>query len=364
LNKFTSLLEKFRNNELLPDEARELASLVKDGDDHPEVKNLMSDTWAMSENTAANIPTKRMLIRLRPLLHPAAAERMHNPPGRWFASIRPFYRYAALVFVTAGITWALQSLLVERKNPLPRAGKAYRNNEVSVSYGSKSRIVLPDGSVVNLNSGSILRYPADFNANERGVFIEGEAFFDVKRNNSIPFYVKTRDITIRVLGTRFNVKSYSDDNVIETTLVSGTIEIYANQEVSTNQSRILVLKPNQQAIFRKQTGQLAVSGTGEKMESRKIKPARSLLVQKKTDLSPIISWKDNRLIFRDESFSDLSRRLERWYDVEIDIKDDELARAKFSGIFVRETIEQALNALKLATPFDYCMNKNKIVISK
>ena len=364
MNKLNSLLEKFREGELSPDEARELTSLIKFGDDNAEVKDLMTEAWVSSEKPAVGIPSERMLIRLRSLTRETENRRVREIFGTRLIRIRPLYRYAVLVIITAGITWAVQSLFSENIKCLPAVSYEDQYNEVSVSYGSKSRIVLPDGSVVNLNSGSVLHYPASFDQRERKVFIEGEAFFDVKRNSKVPFYVNTPEITIKVLGTSFNIKSYSDDDFVETTLVSGTIEIYANQEVNTNASRILVLKPNQQVIFEKQTGQLAVSRANEEKENHKLKPIKSLLIQQKIDVGPIISWKDNRLIFRDESFADLSRKLERWYDVEIEIQDEELAGALFSGIFVRETIEQALNAMKLATPFEYRMNKNRIIITR
>lgn len=364
MNKVKYLLEKFRKGGLSSSEAGELTSLLKEGDNNAEVLDLMTEAWVLSEQPAEDIPSEKMLIRLRSNAGETKERYRQSLLAAGFARIRPFYRYAALIMLTAGITLAAQSFFSKQKKHYTPTSITGRYHEVFVSYGSKSRVVLPDGSVVNLNSGSVLRYPASFSETERKVFIEGEAFFDVKRKGEVPFYVNTREISIKVLGTSFNVKSYSDDDFVETTLVSGTIEIYANQEVNSNPSPILVLKPNQQVIIEKKTGQLAVSAANGEKEKHKLKPIKSLLLQKKIDVDPIISWKDNRLIFRDESFADLSRKLERWYDVEIEIQDEELARALFSGIFVRETIEQALNALQLTTPFKFKMNKNRIIITR
>jgi ferric-dicitrate binding protein FerR (iron transport regulator) len=195
----------------------------------------------------------------------------------------------------------------------------------------------------------------------RYAYLEGEAFFDIKKDQRHPFFVKTNEITIRVLGTKFNVKSYADEKTIETTLVSGSIEIFNNREPSPGERQVLVLKPDQRAIFAKQSGDIAISADAENSKEIKSMMPR---VQKQIDVMPVIAWKDNRFFFRDEKFGVLSRKLERWYNVEIVIQDEELANTIFSGIFEKETIEQALQALQIATPFHYKMNKSKIIITK
>jgi ferric-dicitrate binding protein FerR (iron transport regulator) len=276
----------------------------------------------------------------------------------------PFIKYAAVIIFSVGLTWFAKDFYIYSKHEPLANSLSEAHSEISVSYGSKSKLILPDGSLVYLNSGSTIRYPARFDHSTRNVYLDGEAFFDVKKDPLNPFYVETRDITIKVLGTKFNIKSYCDENTIETTLVTGSIELFSNRNIISNKKPLIVLKPKQQAIFEKQTGEISISDQTENPGKTTIKPVRSLLVQSKIDVNPVIAWKDNRLIFREENFADLSRKLERWYDVEIKIQDEELARASFSGVFVNETIEQALNALKIATPFQYQMNKNNIIILK
>jgi len=221
-------------------------------------------------------------------------------------------------------------------------------NEVSVLYGSKSKITLPDGSTVHLNSGSVLSYPAQFATDNRKVSIKGEAYFDVKKDPNHPFLVRTNGVTVRVLGTKFNVKSYPDEKTVETTLVTGKVELYANNQEINDKNRLMVLAPNQQAVFEVQKG---------KKDS-----IISMVHNQNVNVNPIISWKDNRLMFRDEKFADLAQKLERWYNVDIQINDFKLQNTSFSGVFVKETVEQSLNALKLATPFKYRMEKNQIII--
>jgi len=216
---------------------------------------------------------------------------------------------------------------------------------------------------VVLNSGSILKYPSDFESVGRNVYLEGEGYFEVKKDASHPFLVKTKGITVRVLGTKFNVKSYNDEKTIETTLVSGSVEILLNNNNSAKQK--ILLTPNQQALFFNETNTIDVQKTDESVSN--IADAEiegNLKIQTKVDIAQVISWKDNRLVFRNENFVELTHKLERWYDVKIEIKDEELKRILFSGTFQKESIEQALNALKIITPFHYEMKMNQIIITK
>ena len=107
-------------------------------------------------------------------------------------------------------------------------------NELDIPIGSKSKITLSDGTQIWLNAGSTLKYPSKFSDKKREIFFEGEAFFDVSKDKNRPFIVRTSEINIRVLGTKFNVKSYPEDNIIEATLVSGSIEIETRRTVSAS----------------------------------------------------------------------------------------------------------------------------------
>lgn len=363
VRKIRNLLKKFREEDLTLAEAEDLAAFLEKGDESAELRNELDEIWQQSGSDEIEIPSAQMIARLKKhILLPGSGSRLSEKKSlvQW---ARPFIRYAALIICTAGLTWLVKDVatrraFIEISDKVPEAF-----NDISVPFGSKTRVVLPDGSIVNLNSGSSLRYPARMDSTLRYAFIKGEAFFDIKRDPRHPFIVKTNDLTIKVLGTKFNVKSYEDERTVETTLVSGTIEIFSRKGIKSDKQKILVMKPNQQAIFERQSGKIAISEIPENPAIEDFRPMKRQ-VHKKVDVNTIIAWKDNRLLFRDESFAELSRKLERWYDVEIEIQDKDLAGALFSGIFERETIEQALDALRLATPFEYKMNKNKIIISK
>jgi ferric-dicitrate binding protein FerR (iron transport regulator) len=276
--------------------------------------------------------------------------------------LRILLRYAAVLVIGIGLTWFFTTQY--KPKPGIPTSEFYK---VIVAYGSKSTIELPDGSVVSLNSGSSLKYPGSFASDNRTVILDGEAFFDVKKNTSCPFLVKTKDITVRVLGTKFNVKSYPDENLTETTLVTGKVEIIRNQAgtKATNVEEPLVLAPNQKAVFYRESNLLSVNSTTRHVEESDEKAEDlKVFVQNEIKTENITSWKNNILVFNSEPFADIVKKLERWYDVEVNLKYTKLNPVVFSGKFDKESVEEVLHALSLIEPFKYEVNKNKILIYK
>jgi ferric-dicitrate binding protein FerR (iron transport regulator) len=239
--------------------------------------------------------------------------------------------------------------------------------EIAAPLGSKSQITLPDGTKVWLNAGSLLRYDSYFNQKNREVTLEGEAFFDVTKKAGRLFLVKTRGITIRVLGTAFNVKAYPNEGSIETTLVRGSLIVEHHPE--GKDVKETVLKPNQRAVFIKKEGQYFLSETENKsLKSKDIKKIESvketIILSKQVETEVFTAWKDNRLIFRNEIFESLAVKLERWYGVEINIKDDEIKKYHFNGTISNETIQDVMEIIKYTLPISYSIEHNMITIQK
>ena len=270
-------------------------------------------------------------------------------------------KYAAVfIFAVLSSYFTLRYLGID--NPISQ--ETY--TEISTKYGSRSTIILPDSTVVTLNSGSYLKYPDRFTGKNRSVFLEGEAYFSVKPGQSNPFYVETaNNLSIKVTGTRFNVKSFSDEKYIETTLVSGKIIIEKMDQQNRLQQQMIV-KPNQMAVFDKETRQLMLLDLT--LEEEILVPNNSIRLEANPEVSQnvqiLTSWKDEKLIFYNEPMQKLAIKLERWYNVEITLQDEELLDFHFTGTFANEGIEQALEALKLASSFKYKIDKNQINISK
>lgn len=243
-------------------------------------------------------------------------------------------------------------------------------NEINVPYGSKAKITLSDSSTVWLNAGSKFQYPNNFSKSARTVYLEGEAFFDVKKDMKNPFYVKTTDINIKVTGTSFNVKSYPEENIIETTLITGSVQIEEKDEVNVTSEQFL-LKPSEKASYYKENNTIKIDEArtiDNLSESEKSYAGEtdglnhSLAPNPSGKLYLETAWKDNQLIFRNESFGSLSKRLERWYNIDIVIRNSQVNEYVLTGSFREETVEQAMNALKMASGLDYTMNKNRIEV--
>jgi ferric-dicitrate binding protein FerR (iron transport regulator) len=209
--------------------------------------------------------------------------------------------------------------------------------------GKKSILYLPDGTKVWLNAESRLSYPASFeNRSHREVELEGEAFFDVTENKNQPFIVKTSKLQVRVLGTSFNVKSFQDEGIIETTLVRGSVLIELNDDIlPTNTEKALYLKENEQAVYSTASKEL-------------------LLRTVKTDSAT--SWKEGRLTFMNAPFSEIEQELERWYGVNITIDDDASAQCRFSTTIDNEPISKILELFRTTSGITYEIEDNIIRI--
>lgn len=199
---------------------------------------------------------------------------------------------------------------------------------VNVPLGSKSQVMLADSTLVYLNSGSELQYPPVFVGGKREVVLIGEAFFEVKSDTTNPFTVKTNDYDIRVTGTQFNVSAYGDDLFSKVSLQEGQVGI-----LFPGKKQLVDIKPGQQLYLNREEWKYQVADSDVEVES---------------------SWKDGEFRYKEISFPELIKRLERWYDVTLTYSSPQLNEMLYSGNFRnQETIWQVLDGLKLTTPIDY-----------
>jgi len=232
-------------------------------------------------------------------------------------------------------------------------GKTIRPSEIAAAKGVRKTIHLPDGTTVWLNADSRLVYDEHMNEREtRTVSLTGEAFFDVAREKDRPFIIHTPRISIRVLGTSFNVKAYPNDNKCEATLLKGSIELSVNNRPQQK----IILRPSEKFALAPPPPDNKPTDLALSVENIKPVSIGDHNYVKET------SWKDNRLVFDSETFKELKTRLERWYNVNIDIEGERINNYRFTGIFTTETIDQALNAMRIIKPFNYKMNNNEIII--
>ena len=212
---------------------------------------------------------------------------------------------------------------------------------VEVGYGGKSMLVLADGTKVWLNAGSRLIYPASFTGKTREVQLEGEALFDVAQQAHQPFFVHTGKITVRVLGTRFDVKAYREDAQVSATLISGKIQVIMNEDPEKK----ILLSPHEKLTVMNVVG--AADKADEPVKENELRYQVQFLAQAETD------WVNNKMVFNNESFEEVARQMERRYAVHIEFGNAMLMREHVSGVFEKESLSQALEILKMTTRFNY-----------
>lgn len=242
-------------------------------------------------------------------------------------------------------------------------------NEICAPLGSKTKLVLPDGTKVWLNAGSKLRYSQTYNTNQREVYLEGEAFFKVKTNPEKPFIVKTSEMSVKAFGTSFNVKAYPDEATITTTLVEGVVKI---EGIDKNSKKFDVsLKPNQKLIYLKKSFSENVAIKKEEPKKQyvptfiedKLKTANIPIgIDSHVETKLYTSWKDDKWIIEREELDQLSVMLERRYNVTFLFNSDGLKKYRISGIIRKETLEQVLDLLKLTVPLTYKIKEGIVTI--
>lgn len=215
-----------------------------------------------------------------------------------------------------------------------------RYNKLYVPYGKKFQISLSDGSLVYLNSGSTLRYPVKFPKNgTREVFLNGEAYFEVSKDKEHSFIVRTKEINTEVYGTEFDISSYENDDIAHVVLVEGSVGVSYN--MAKEDRGQLMIKPFEKAEWDKKTNEITKASV--KVES-------------------YVAWKDGVLMFDNEPFETIIRKLERHFDVSIINNVEQINHNRYTGVFDVESLEEILEAFSNHRPFEYKMEGDQIII--
>jgi len=215
-------------------------------------------------------------------------------------------------------------------------------NTVIVPYGKRTQITLSEGTIIWLNSGSKLIYPAVFAKNRREVYIDGEAVFDITHMNDRPFVVSTKDFDIKVLGTVFNVSAYSDDKNSSAVLAQGKIElIYTSASILSKEK--LDITPGSMAVF---------DHNQRTFEKTQVDPQMYL------------SWRDGYLTLNREKLENILKKLSRYYNIEMVISDNRLKNETFSGFLdLKNSAEEVLSVINETTSLTYSIDHEKIFIN-
>jgi ferric-dicitrate binding protein FerR (iron transport regulator) len=285
--------------------------------------------------------------------------------------LRNLGRIAAifLVPVMGYIGWEIYSQKMWVKN---QAEVTY--NEIKCPLGAKSQFELPDGTKGNLNNGSRLRYPVKFTGNTREVELYGEAFFDVHRNRQRPFIINTVGLDVKVLGTRLNVYSYPDERYQEITLESGLVELIQREE--DQMVTVAEMKPGQHVVYRfgpegsdyrpkNRDRELIILESKEQIDdlTPRLKPGKQVLCRlqegdlylKNDETEQYTGWTEGKLILRNDPMPILLKRMERWYNVKFNIRDERINEYTYWATFEEENLDQVLRLLSLTGPVKFNM---------
>ncbi|VAW11211.1 Putative anti-sigma factor [hydrothermal vent metagenome] len=215
-------------------------------------------------------------------------------------------------------------------------------NTINVPYGKRFRVVLSDGTHIHLNSGTSIRYPVKFiNGKDRDVFITGEAYFDVAKDKDHPFIVHADKMNIRVLGTKFNVSHYSENKSINTVLVEGSVELYVDEGENVNTNNSTLLKPGHKAQWGKSNRSVEIENVDTRIYT---------------------AWVEGKLIFRNTSFRQIRKTLERQYNVRIRNSNKDLDAQLFDATFDIETINEILKTFNKSYAIEYSIVDNEVLI--
>ena len=333
------LMAKKMGRTASPKELEELAVLLSSNPGYSWLAEVVASLKGNAEHVEKSMPETELADSGWAQL----AERMNAEPEkkgrvRWMGS-----RMAAAIFLgLAGI--GIMSYYRWGQQP---AGSTMERT-VQVGYGGKRVLVLADGTTVWLNAGSRLVYPASFTGKTREVQLEGEAFFDVAQQTHQPFFVHTGKITVRVLGTRFNVKAYREDAQVSATLISGKIQVILNEDPEKK----ILLSPHEKLTVMNVVGDKGQ--TQDRVKENELRYQVQLVPQAETD------WVNNKMVFNNESFEEVARQMERRYAVHIEFDNETLRREHVSGIFEKENLSQALEILKMTTRFNYKIDSNVV----
>lgn len=323
-----NMIGKQLAGELNEMEEQQFDKWLKDSPDNRSTYDVMQKSWEVESEVKIKAQQGKLFDKIVDEIGEAEFEKYEQAR---VIPIRRFMNYAAaiiLVAVASVVIWNLSDQ-VDQTDEIALVTK-------SNPKGQKSTIHLPDGSKVVLNAGSSLSYPSAFTGTIREIALSGEAYFDVMKNPNQPFIVTTKNVSVRALGTAFNVNSSTEN--IEVALTEGVVEITKDNDVST----ALILNPGEMAS---------------------IDPKVNEIKKSNFDKELVTAWIDGKLVFADASMEEVVEKLENWYGVEIEARGFHSHPWDYNGEFKNEHLSRVLMSLGFSQSFDYKIEGKKVVLT-
>ena len=357
---FWNLLAKKISGEATAEEIQELEELMRLHPEYHYAAQHIEDIWGLrtrEDPQAADESFVRHLNRMKKLgIAPDTFKNeetlVDTRPNR---NIKKILLFGMPAVVTLALFFYVMSLREKSASPVTKT------SEVSTRMGSRSKLVLPDGSTVWLNAGSKLVYNKDFGNTIREVSLVGEAFFDVTHMRDMPFVIITPVMQVKVLGTSFNIKAYPNESTTETSVIRGRVEVSPIKRPGEK----FVLTANEKLVL----SNLQEKNTKDIKDKIPTVLVGNITYSKKDSAVVETSWVENKLVFDDEPFVSVATKMERWYGVQIVFLDKKTEQIHLTGTLVNESIQEALEALQLSSNFSgnnfhYHISQNVVSITK
>uniref|UniRef100_UPI00321673E6 FecR family protein n=1 Tax=uncultured Draconibacterium sp. TaxID=1573823 RepID=UPI00321673E6 len=322
-------LQRFRKGLSNADEEKYIHDLFAKNENNREFKNHIKQEFNeyLKNNPDENYNLSYLLDRIHHSIH-------KNENQKKNTVVKKLYRWYSVaaavllipVLIAGGIWFASQNQekMVVAEAPV--------RSTLFAPLGSRINFSLPDGSKGWLNSGSSLEYNLPFNKN-RHIVLSGEAWFDVAHDAEHPFEIAAGDSKIKVLGTKFNLSAYPEEKYLEVVLEEGKVE-FSTPRLSSG----IEMKPDERLVL-----------------------TEDVININNTDASKYSAWKEGKLVFRGDTMDEVARRISRWYNVDVDVVDDDLKKYTFRGIFDDDSLEEVIRYISMTSPIRYRIVDRKIL---
>ncbi|MFV0505361.1 MAG: FecR family protein [Bacteroidales bacterium] len=333
------LLYKYLNDSCSLEELQEVNVWIDNG--FPAIKDCLREDWEnYDEGFVSSIPDSELNDLLR-RIHLKIRSTKHRKATKSTSLFLNIYKSVAAILIIP-IFGLLAYLLIENsEDVVSKMSSAESLVNVFVPEGVVSSLVLPDSTLVYLNSASKLSYPARFNGDVRNVQLNGEAYFEVKHNPEKPFVVSCSKLNVTALGTKFNVKAFASDNEVSTVLVDGCVVLDKLLDAK-DAVRIARMEPNQQIDFLKDTEETRT---------------------KEVNVQNVIGWKDGLLIFDNVTLNEFAKILGRKYNIDF-IVSEEVKDLTITAKFKNESLKSILKSARRATSVNYKIESSNDTNSK
>lgn len=316
--KVKELIESYHFGQVSEEEVSMVFDLFAEGTDNVSLKNHLRKEWETIDSDDAPDLT-HLLHAIQAQIYKKQQEK-HN--GFIYRIMHSYSRVAAILLFPILLAGLFFFLHINRKPTVVADIPVF--NTVYAPMGSRVQFTLPDGSSGFLNSGSSITYSLPF-AENRKLSLEGEAWFDVIKNENHPFEICAGTSAVRVLGTSFNVSAYPNENYVEVVLAEGKVEFQA-----TPRAQVVPMKISERLVYKE----------------------NGILIEN-VDPDKYRGWTEGLLIFRGDNMSEVARRISRWYNVEVVIADTELEAYTFRATFDDDSLEEVLRLLSMTSPIRY-----------